>query len=314
MLHVFPASAAAPERLHEAVWIDLLAPTQAEIHEVEAATGLKAPTRDEVSAIEASSRLQRIGKALYLSTPLLTLGEAPCLSPVGFILTDERLITVRFDRFGAFDTAMRDAGADAHITSLGVFTCAVEAVIDRLADGLEAAAAELDQLSRGIFHGSGHKRRPGKAELHQRQILSQVGRIGERASHVRDVLLGVGRIVPFVLEMQHTPAPDAIAARLKAARQDIVSLNDYEAHLANKVQFLLDAVLGYITISQNDIFKVLTVASIVGIPPTLMAGVYGMNFKAMPELSWAWGYPFGWAMIVVSALIPLAWFRWKGWI
>ena len=74
-----------------------------------------------------------------------------------------------------------------------------------------------------------------------------------------------------------------------------------------------NAVLGFITISQNDIFKVLTVASIVGIPPTLMAGIYGMNFKNMPELSWTFGYPFGWFVIIVSALIPLAWFKWKGW-
>ena len=116
------------------------------------------------------------------------------------------------------------------------------------------------------------------------------------------------------MEVRQGETPEPIAARLKAVRQDIASLNDYEAHLANKVQFLLDAVLGFITISQNDIFKVLTVASIVGIPPTLMAGVYGMNFKFMPELNWTWGYPFGWAMIVISALIPLAWFKWKGWV
>jgi magnesium transporter len=128
------------------------------------------------------------------------------------------------------------------------------------------------------------------------------------------VLLSVGRIVPFVLEVRQGETPEPIAARLKAVRQDIASLNDYEAHLANKVQFLLDAVLGFITISQNDIFKVLTVASIVGIPPTLMAGVYGMNFKVMPELNWSLGYPFGLAVIVISALIPLAWFKWKGWL
>jgi magnesium transporter len=189
-----------------------------------------------------------------------------------------------------------------------------EAIIDRVADLLEGAAAELDQVSRGIFHQKQRRRDANKSELFQRNILAKVGRIGERLSHIRDVLLGVGRIVPFVLEVHHAPTPDPIAARLKAARQDIASLNDYEAHLAGKVQFLLDAVLGFITISQNDIFKVLTVASIVGIPPTLMAGVYGMNFKVMPELNWSFGYPFGLIVIVISALIPLAWFKWKGWL
>jgi magnesium transporter len=79
------------------------------------------------------------------------------------------------------------------------------------------------------------------------------------------------------------------------------------------VHFLLDAVLGYITIEQNDLFKVLTIASVVGIPPTLIAGLYGMNFKFMPELDRTWGYPFGLALILVSALIPLLWFKWRGW-
>jgi len=312
MISVFPTSDSTS--LGDAVWIDLKSPTQDEIAEVEKATGLKTPTREDVSAIEASSRLQRVGRALYLSSPLLAAGEAPHLSPVGFVLTRERLVTVRFDRFGAFDQAAEVARGDEDLTSLGMFTCLFESIVDKVADALEDCGAELDQVSRAVFHQKSHRRKADRTELFQRQTLARVGRVGERASQIRDVLLGVGRIAAFVLEVRHGEASEAIAARLKAVRQDIVSLNDYEAHLAGKVQFLLDAVLGFITISQNDIFKVLTVASIVGIPPTLMAGVYGMNFKNMPELAWAWGYPFGWATIIVSALIPLAWFKWKGWV
>ena len=310
MITVFPSEAS----LGDAVWIDLKSPTDEERAEVEQAAGVKAPTRDEVSAIEASSRLQRVGGALRLSSPLLAAGEASHLSPVGFVLTPERLVTVRFDHFGAFELAAAHAQEDEQITGLGTFTCLFESIVDKVADALEDCGGELDQVSRAVFHQKNRRRNADKIELFQRQTLARVGRVGERASQIRDVLLGVGRIVSFVLEVGHDKAPEPIAARLKAVRQDIASLNDYEAHLANKVQFLLDAVLGFITISQNDIFKVLTVASIVGIPPTLMAGVYGMNFKNMPELNWAWGYPFGWAMIVVSALIPLAWFKWKGWV
>jgi magnesium transporter len=311
MITLFPSEGGS---LADAVWIDLKSPTDEECAEVERATGLRPPTREEVSAIEASSRLQRVGKALRLSAPLLALGEAPHLSPVGFVLTAERLITVRFDRFGAFEQAAGFARDDEDLTSLGVFTCLFESIVDKVADALEDCAAELDQVSRAVFHQKNRRRNAEKTEIFQRQTLARVGRVGERASQIRDVLLGVGRIVPFVLEVRHEGTPEPIAARLKAVRQDIASLNDYEAHLAGKVQFLLDAVLGFITISQNDIFKVLTVASIVGIPPTLMAGVYGMNFKIMPELNWHYGYAFGWAVIVVSALIPLAWFKWKGWV
>jgi magnesium transporter len=310
MITVFPSEAS----LADAVWIDLRSPTDEERAEVEQATGITPPAREEVSAIEASSRLQRAGKALRLSSPMLAVGETSHLSPVGFVLTPERMVTVRFDHFGAFEMAAVHALEDDHITSLGTFTCLFESIVDKVADALEDCGGELDQVSRAIFHQKHRRRHSDKMELFQRQTLACVGLVGERASQIRDVLLGVGRIVPFVLEVGQEQAPEPIAARLKAVRQDIASLNDYEAHLANKVQFLLDAVLGFITISQNDIFKVLTVASIVGIPPTLMAGVYGMNFKNMPELNWAWGYPFGWAMIVVSALIPLLWFKWKGWV
>ena len=313
MITVFPSADRSPERLAHAAWIDLRSPGEDEVAEVNAATGLKVPTREDVSAIEASSRLQRIGEALYLSAPLLADGEAPQLSPVGFILTPERLVTLRFDKFAAFDQAAGNAATDEAISALGAFTCLFESIVDKLADGLELLAGELDQVSRGVFHHKNH-RRGGSNEVFQRQILARVGRVGERLSQIKDVLLGVGRIVPFVLEVRQAEMPEPITARLKAVRQDILSLNDYEMHLATKVQFLLDAVLGFINISQNDIFKVLTVWSIVGIPPTLIAGIYGMNFKTMPELNWTWGYPFGWAMILISALIPLAWFKWKGWV
>jgi magnesium transporter len=233
---------------------------------------------------------------------------------VGFVLTRQRLITVRFDELGAFQTAAENAEGDDEITSLGVFTCVLESIVDRAADALELLASELDTTSREVFHGPHRNRTRDRQELRQRQVLNRIGRIGERLSQTRDVLLGVGRIAAFVIEVRHPSDANPIADRLKAVRQDITSLNDYEAQLAGKVQFLLDAVLGFIGISQNDIFKVLTVWSIVGIPPTLMAGIWGMNFKAMPELNWAWGYPMAWAAIVLSALIPLAWFKWKGWV
>jgi magnesium transporter len=126
--------------------------------------------------------------------------------------------------------------------------------------------------------------------------------------------LGLARIAPFVLSLGHKWIVPEFEARLNAVSKDIASLNDFEGHVSNKVQFLLDAILGFITIEQNDLFKVLTIVSVVGIPPTVVAGIYGMNFKFMPELAWQWGYPFGLVLIVLSALVPFMWFKWRGWI
>ena len=100
---------------------------------------------------------------------------------------------------------------------------------------------------------------------------------------------------------------------LDTLRNDLASLNDYEFHLLNKVQLLMDATLGLINVEQNDIIKVLTVVNVVGVPPTLVASMYGMNFKYMPELDWSWGYPYGLALIAITAIAPLIWFKWRGW-
>jgi magnesium transporter len=139
--------------------------------------------------------------------------------------------------------------------------------------------------------------------------------MGDALSHVRDTLLGFGRIATFVHENNTTARlTDVEGARLEAVRADIASLNDYQAHLTAKVQFLLDATLGFINIEQNDVVKVLTVASVAGVPPVLIAGIYGMNFKRIPEFEWRFGYVYALVLIAVSVLIPLAWFKWRRWI
>ncbi len=147
-----------------------------------------------------------------------------------------------------------------------------------------------------------------------REKLQALGRLGERTSIIRESLLGVDRAVSFAMESVKRWFTADLLGRLKCVRDDIASLSQFEEHLLGKVQFLLDAVLGFISIEQNDIFKVLTIASVVGIFPTLMAGWYGMNFHNMPELGWAYGYQFGIGVIVVSTILPLLWFKWRGWM
>jgi magnesium transporter len=102
--------------------------------------------------------------------------------------------------------------------------------------------------------------------------------------------------------------------RLRTLSRDVGPMSEYATFLGDKVQFLLDATLGFINIEQNEIVKTLTIASVVGIPPVLVAGIYGMNFRVMPELRWTLGYPMALALIVVSGLVPLWFFKRRGWM
>ena len=301
----------------EVIWIDLLNPTDDEKAFVESRAGIRIPSIEALSEIESSSRLIADGGIIYLSTSIVAQGDTPDhhLSPAGFILSSTLLVTVRFAELSIFKVVDQKVRRDGSIrTSVGVFTALLEALVDRGADVLERLGGELDQISRSVFRGdSSRRRRTLRSNETLRRALSSIGNIGDRLSQARDVFLGVARIVPFVLGLRHAWIVPEFESRLGAVSRDVASLNDYEAHLSNKVQFLLDAVLGFITIEQNDLFKVLTIVSVVGIPPTLMAGIYGMNFKFMPELNWTWGYPFGLAVIALSALIPVIWFKWRGW-
>jgi magnesium transporter len=322
MLCFFPALAdgedAASEGALKAVWLDLLDPSPAEAAAVEAILGAPMPSRDSLVEIETSSRLRRLGEVLFMSTPSAMRRPEGALAaaPVGFVLSPQRLVTVRYAPLPAFDAVVSkfEAGSGAPSTGLEVFTELCEAIVGRVADLMERLAEELNALSVAAFHADDTRgRHAARANRLLRIQLRQVGRLGDRLSEVRDALLGLGRVVAFTDQFTCDWCGGELKPRLASLRQDIHALNDYDEQLSNKVQFVLDALVGLIGIAQNDVFKVLTIVSIVGIPPTLMAGVYGMNFKNMPEYNWAFGYQYGWAVIILSAIIPLVWFKVKGW-
>jgi magnesium transporter len=314
-----PGAAAMPAP-HDALWIDLHDPDEAERARVASAVGLSIPTREALSEVETSSRLRRERHALVLSTPMIgPEGGFPVLRPLGFVLTPQRLLTVRFQTLPAFEEVGRRVAAEPGLapTSLDLFLLIVEELVDGLADGLERAASDLDTLSGRIFEvetrTSADRQAPKARDRMLRRLLRHLGRHARELRKIRASLLGLGRIAPFVAGECGRGFPVADRARLETIRQDIESLDEFESRLSETVQFLLDATLGLINIEQNNTFKVLTIVSVVGIPPTLMASVYGMNFKHMPELDWAWGYPYGLAVIVASAVIPILYFKVRGW-
>jgi magnesium transporter len=301
----------------DVIWIDLVSPTPEESAFVESQRKVRIPSIEALREIESSSRLAVDHDVIYLSVPAVAAGDTPDahLTPAGFILNENLLITIRFAPLSTFDTVAEQVKQDKALQSAtAVFAALLEAMVDRGADVLERLGAELDKVSKSVFRGDPSRpRHTVRSNNSLRRALTAVGMTGDRLALARDALLGVSRVAPYVLSLRKAWITPEMQARLEAVNKDILSLNDYEGQLSNKVQFLLDAILGFISIQQNDIFKVLTIVSVVGIPPMLVAGIYGMNFKYMPELNWVAGYPFGLAMIILSAVIPLAWFRWRGW-
>jgi len=316
------AEHAADTLSREAVWVDLCNPSPSEIAAVERAFGMEVPTREEMGEIEASSRLYTENGALVMTAPILhrATAEIPESGVITFILLSETLVTVRFVDPLAFAVFARRAernpglAATAQSALLGL----LESITDRLADVLELAQADMEQVSRDIFAkratlGTGAQSREARRKAPDLQeTLRRIGRVGDMATKARDSLLGLSRIAVF-LNAQADMKKD-IKARIKTLTRDIASITDHAHFLAGKVNFLLDATLGLINIEQNGIIKIFTVAAVAFLPPTLIASIYGMNFDTMPELHWAHGYLLAIGLMILSAIVPMWYFRRRGWL
>ena len=312
------AEVASPENLHRAVWIDLLNPTPAEERAVQHALSLEIPTREEMQEIESSSRLYREDEALFLTANFLygiDSGDYGS-TPISFVLTNSTLVTVRYATPRAF--TVFGARAQRHPTLLqspdAVMLHLFEQIVDRLADILEKVGADMDKASQSTF-----RRSQADVKMHRRNdklkdALLTLGQVGEVTTRASETLLGLSRILTFVGAEKATAVRKENQLLIKTLVRDVRSLVEHASFLNSKAQFLLDAVLGVLNVEQTNIIKTFTVASVALMPPTLIASIYGMNFEFMPELKLAFGYPMALLLMIVSAILPILYFRRKGWL
>jgi len=296
-------------------WVDLLDPTDAERAAFEKAFGLRVPSKAALSEIESTSRLQIDGETLYLTAPLIFAAEnGPWVSaPTGFVLGKTVLLTVRSAQSAAFDKVIKELGQSEKFKPALAFVRIIEELVDQMADLLEASGSDLDEASHAIFRQQPARRLSHETRL-LRQLMIHTGRTSERMARIHYTLVCLDRMAKFIVDRGRDWIGADMVVRLQTVCSDITSLVQFSEGLVSRVQLLQDAATGIINIDQNDVMKVLTIASVVGIPPVLIAGIYGMNFKGMPEYDWTWGYPYALGLIVVTALLPLLWFKWKDWI
>jgi len=312
MLHAFPDT--PDNSLTGACWIDIVDPIPAEIAAFEKTFGLRVPAKEEVSEIETTSRLRVEHGALYMSAPLiLATGDEPWIvAPTGFVLSKTALLTVRFVQSAIFDSVRKELNVGPLAPTV-IYVCVLEELVDHVADLLEASSQALDDASHLIFRRENLRRLSRESSL-LRQLLVRTGRTSERMAHITYTLVCLDRMAKFTIERGREWLEPEQISRLQSVSADIASLEQYAEGLVNRIQLLQDAATGIINVAQNEVMKILTIASVAGIPPVLVAGIYGMNFKNMPELNWAWGYPFALMLIVLTTLVPLIWFKWKDWI
>lgn len=300
----------------EAIWIDLLNPTREEDARVEARLGISIPTREETENIEPSEVLYVENGVRYMSARILCQSESetPQLAPISFILRDHHLITVRYDEPRSFQMFVNRMARPAACTPTGdhMLIALFETVIDRAAELLRMAGERIDDVSPIVF-GKGAAAESDPRLF--RQTLQTMGLEGARISKVRESLVSIERMLLFLTaNTAGATLPDNLRQEVRTTLRDLQSLEDHATFLSAKIQFLLDATLGLVSLEQNKIIKIFSVAAVVFMPPTLIASIYGMNFKAMPELEWAAGYPMALALMVAAAVGTYTFFKLKRWL
>ncbi len=301
-----------------AAWIDLEEPTHEEEELVERCIKVDVPTQAEMAEIEPSSRLFEKNGALYMTISALRGVEEqhPTTTPISFVLAGERLVTIRYATPKPIRTFENHARRDSELVRDGstALVRLLDAIIDRLADELEKVSATMEELSREIFAESQQERRIPVQKL--TALLTRIGRVQTLLTKIRYSAVTTIRMLSFLSGSTRVHAEDQkeIRHHLASLTTDVTSLSEHASYLIDSLTFLLDASLGLISIEQNAAMKLFSWAAVVFLPPTLIAGIFGMNFHYMPELSWRYGYPISLALMLVSAIGPYLYFKKRGWI
>ncbi len=299
-----------------ALWLDLCKPAADEIRAALAFVP-EIPSPEDMAEIEISARLYREGDTDVMTVMVPGIdrsdGVTPILGPAAFLLSPDHLVTVRYHTPRPFETYP----GHAQQMTLGcgtaerIFLGLIEEIIGRIADLLEAAGRDLDRITRHVFSGS--PAGPEAAVL--QQALEGAGRQSEMVGNCRLSLLTLERALSFFeVARSERGTASGLHSGVHGLTRDIQSLEVHVDYLSSRISQTIDATLGMINLAQNTTVRIVSVVAVLFLPPTLIASVYGMNFRTMPELDWHLGYPLALSLMVASALISWGIFKWKKWL
>ncbi len=288
--------------LKDLIWIDLNDVSEEIETELEQFLKIYIQEDEEIEEIEMSSRFMQTEDSIVANSNFLL--ENFTLEPVSFILKNGILVSVRGTDLNSFNETIKKiyANTSNYPTGYHVLVTLLETRVEYDADMIEEVTDQITALSKTLNT---------EADLDQ-DILIRIKDMQEKVMIIRQNIMDKQRVVSNLLKS--TLLPKGLIQRLTIIIKDINSLFEYIRFGFDRLDYLQDTFLGLVNIQQNRIIKIFTVVSVIFMPPTLIASLYGMNFKFMPELDWEYGYPFSIALMVMFSGAVLIYFRRKKWL
>ncbi len=299
-------------------WIDLESPTPEEASAVETALGIDIPTHDDLKEIEPSSRLYEKNGALYMTMSALTGFDMdePTTTPIAFVLSGRTLLTLRYATPRPVKAFMDHTRREPDLAKdpLTAIIRLLDAMIDRLADELESVGEEIERISSHIFAKKLEARRIPADRL--TALLTRIGLAQRLIAKIRYSAVSTARLLAFFEASKpiQSDKDGSNRAHVHSLINDIHALSEHASFQADNMQFLLDASLGLISIEQNAAMKLFSWAAVVFLPPSVVVGYFGMNFHYFPQLNWPGGGYAALGVMLASAVLPYAVFKWRRWI
>jgi len=300
-------------------WVDATQPTNDELEHIGRMAHVRLPKLQDVRLLEQSRQAYTERGVTYLLIPTVSNNSAnqPSSSVMLLVLTPNLLLTIHDHKSRTIENLATTVHKDPSLLAgpenilIGFF----EALIARCADLSETISHEMEQVSHIVFQESLQRSKaPGHGQANSwRKVLMGLGRTARLNHKLRNTLAGLERTTDFLCRTDRKVLSESAASRINSLHDDIHSLVRHVDFLISESNFLLDAIVGAISIEQNNVIKLFSVVTVAIMPPTLVGSIYGMNFTHMPELDWLLGYPMALVLMVLSAVLPLWFFKRNGW-